>query len=115
MIIADENINSKIIKSIREIGIEVFSIIENCPGISDKEVIDLSKNPPRIILPEDKDFGEWVFAHHEQNLSIIFLRYNFKELSEIIIALRIVLLERIEEIKGCFITITPNKIRIRKI
>lgn len=27
------------------------------------------------ILTEDKDFGEWVFAHHVQGLSVLFLRY----------------------------------------
>ncbi len=26
---------------------------------------------------EDKDFGEWVYAHHISGISVIFLRYHF--------------------------------------
>ena len=64
MILADENISQEIILALRNIGIEVYSIYETNRGISDDEIIQLSRNPPRIILTEDKDFGEWVFSHH---------------------------------------------------
>jgi hypothetical protein len=36
-----------------------------------------------LLLTEDKDFGEWVFAHHVKNLSVLFLRYSFHEFREI--------------------------------
>jgi hypothetical protein len=49
MIIADENINFAIIRAIRELKIEVYSIAESSSGISDSEVIALSLKPPRII------------------------------------------------------------------
>jgi predicted nuclease of predicted toxin-antitoxin system len=62
MILADENIDHSLIEAIREIGIEVLSIYEMNRGIKDEFIIELSRNPPRIILTEDKDFGEWVFA-----------------------------------------------------
>ncbi len=52
--------------------IEVYSIGENNAGISDEQVISLSGNPPRIILTEDKDFGEWVYAHKIPNISNFF-------------------------------------------
>ena len=52
---------------------------ENHPGIADEQVIALSKDPPRIILTEDKDFGEWVYAHNEKYISVILLRYQYEE------------------------------------
>ncbi|WP_409049693.1 DUF5615 family PIN-like protein [Runella sp. MFBS21] len=63
MILADENIDHSLIESIRQSGIEVYSIYELQRGTSDFSIIELSKKPPRIILTEDKDFGKWVFAH----------------------------------------------------
>lgn len=60
MILADENIDHSLI---RESGIDVYSVYEEQRGITDKDIIEFSRNPPRIILTEDKDFGEWVFAH----------------------------------------------------
>ena len=80
MILADENIDQQLIDWLRSHGVAVLSIGENHSGILDEEVIALSKEPPSIILTEDKDFGEWVFAHQEKGISVIFLRYHFSEL-----------------------------------
>lgn len=111
MILADENIDHNLIKAIRNAGFEVHSIYESNRGMSDEAIIGFSRNPPRIILTEDKDFGEWVFAHHISDISVIFLRYAFSEteiISEILIRL---LNERSEGLFGHFTTITTQKIR----
>ncbi len=115
MILADENIDFAIIKALRDIGVEVHSIAESNSGISDSEVIKLSLNPSKIILTEDKDFGEWVYAHHVTGISVVFLRYDFKETREIIPILINLIQNRFDELKGCFTTITTKKIRIRKV
>jgi len=60
-------------------NIDVVHIKENHQGVPDEEVISISKDPPRIILAEDKDFGEWVYAHNERDISVILLRYSFSE------------------------------------
>ena len=71
MILADENIDAHIIDYLRSKGIEVFSVRENYPGITDEQVIALSKDPPRIILTEDKDFGEWVYARSNSRCRLV--------------------------------------------
>lgn len=58
MIIADENIDHSLIESIQELEIGVYSIYESNRGIRDGTVIESSRKPLRIILTEDKDFGE---------------------------------------------------------
>lgn len=77
MILADENIDTHFVSILRLNNIEVSHIKEDNVGVSDEEVIQLSKKPARIILTEDKDFGEWVYAHNEQDISVILLRYSF--------------------------------------
>lgn len=111
MILADENIDHSLISDIRNAGFSVYSIYESNRGASDESIIEFSRNPPRIILTEDKDFGEWVFAHNISGISVIFLRYAFREtesISEILIKL---LKERSEGLFGHFTTITTQKIR----
>lgn len=115
MIIADENIDHSLILLLRKNGIDVLSIYEDFRGYSDSEVIELSKNPPRIILTEDKDFGEWVFSHNEKNISVILLRYNFNETLRMGEILCKVLTDESHSFWGTFSTITPTKLRIRKI
>jgi predicted nuclease of predicted toxin-antitoxin system len=55
MILADENIDHRIIQAIRGAGFEVYSIYESNRGCADEDIIEFSRNPPRIILTEDKD------------------------------------------------------------
>ena len=66
MILADENIDADIVSILQSNSIDVLHIKENNIGIPDEEVISLSKKLGRIILTEDKDFGEWVFSHKER-------------------------------------------------
>ena len=115
MILADENISQEIIVAIRNIGIEVYSVYQSNRGISDEEIIKLSRNPLRIILTEDKDFGEWVFSHHIENISVLFLRYNFTETAEMIRILSKILLDNEINMFDKFTTITTKKIRIREL
>jgi len=115
MILADENISSHLVSVLRSKNIEVFHIKENHRGITDEEVIKLSKHPPRIILTEDKDFGEWVYAHKEQSISVIFLRYSMPESKHIVSILINLLLSKGDKLYEKFTTITTHKIRIRSL
>ena len=114
MILADENIHSFIIKTLREAGFEVISVEESAKGIKDDKVIHLALEHDYILLTEDKDFGEWVFAHHVKELSVLFLRYTFHEFQEI--AQTVVHLLKTQKLeRPFFATITTKKIRIRKL
>lgn len=115
MILADENIDHQLITAIREIGIEVHSIYELNRGLQDESIIALSRNPPRIIMTEDKDFGEWVFAHHVESISVLFLRYHFRDTEQMKQTLVKLLSERMNDLKGQFTTLSVRKLRMRKI
>lgn len=57
--------------------------MEDFRGVSDKEILQIAKDRKALLLTEDKDFGEWVFAHKEKNTGIVFLRYKSNEMREI--------------------------------
>jgi predicted nuclease of predicted toxin-antitoxin system len=114
MILADENIPFEITKSLRKEGFEVTSIYESARGIKDEQIIEMAIKFDLLLLTEDKDFGEWVFAHHAKGLSVLFLRYSFDELEEIIHALIYLLKTQVLQ-RPFFATITTKKIRIRQL
>lgn len=58
MIIADENIDFKLIRKLRLLDFEVLSIKEKHKGISDFEIIQIAKETNGILITEDSDFGE---------------------------------------------------------
>jgi len=113
MILGDENLHPRMVQAVESEGIEIFSVRKNCRGISDEEVIALSKDSKRIILTEDKDFGEWVFAHHEKDISVILLRYNRPDLDKMIDRVLDLLKNKGEDLFGKYITMTLSKIRIK--
>ncbi|NJM78728.1 MAG: DUF5615 family PIN-like protein [Flavobacterium sp.] len=114
MIIADENIPVQIIEKLRLSNIETYSIYDNNRGISDKEIIALAQNPPRIILTEDKDFGDLVFAYNQDKVSVLLLRYHYSEIDSIErILINFIENHAIEQ--HSFIVITSKSIRIRRL
>lgn len=114
MILADENIHTFTIKTLREAGFDIISVSELSKGIKDEQVIQWAVSNNYMILTEDKDFGEWVFAHHIANLSVILLRYSFEEYQKITRTVSFFLQSEILN-HPVFITITPDKIRIRQL
>lgn len=115
MIIFDENVESYWIQLIKSKGIEYFSIRENCYGISDKEVIEIAREKQGLLITEDKDFGELLFSHGIEKVSVLFMRYDqpqYQQIEEYFLTC-IENYNRNPEL--CFITITKNKIRNRKI
>ena len=113
MIIADENISAVLISSLRSLGIEVLSVREEWTSISDEEILDRSLTPPRIILTEDKDFGEWIFSFQKKSMGIVFLRYHIAERAAIHKVVCDLIEEQGESLYGKFTTVTTTKIRSR--
>lgn len=115
MITADENVGQDLIDQLVELGYEVYSIREHLPGISDRKVIETVKSKKGFLITEDKDFGELIFSHGIRDCSVIFLRYNKQDIEQINKNI-IKTLESYYWNRGhFFITITKDKIRIRKI
>lgn len=114
MILADENIHYFIIYTLRQAGFNVVSVSELSKGIKDEQVIQWALEKGYTVLTEDKDFGEWVFAHHIKNLSVLFLRYSFEDFEKIAQTLQH-FLQTNELTHPVFITLTTKKIRIRQL
>jgi predicted nuclease of predicted toxin-antitoxin system len=115
MIIADENIEQYWIAFLRNRGYEVLSIREQLPGISDEEVAAIAQDTGGLLLTEDKDFGELVFAHGIKGLSVIFLRYDQPNYSRIEKAVLELISGYYQSTQNYFITVTERTVRIRSI
>lgn len=113
-ILADESVDFRIVKVLRNKGIEVIFVTEEDPGIPDNEVIGHAKDKNALLLTEDSDFGEWVFVHKVRNISVLFLRYKTEEIEKISDSLVKTLIDYGDSLSGKFVVITVNKIRIRE-
>jgi predicted nuclease of predicted toxin-antitoxin system len=112
---ADESVDFRIIEYLRKNGYEIYYISEDSSGINDVEVLKTSYDLKTLLLTEDKDFGEWVFAHKHKTVGVILLRYHNKNVLEIATSLKAALLRYDEQLFSKFTVITISKIRIREI
>lgn len=114
-ILADESVDFRIIRRLRAEGFEVVSVLERYGGSPDQQVLQLSREFNSILLTEDRDFGEWIFAHHEKFSGVVYLRYNVEDLNKILLSVIRVFSEQGQNLYGKFSVITVKKIRIRDI
>lgn len=112
-VLADENVDFRIVRRLREMKFEVLSVLELAPGIPDKKVIEMARNEKALILTEDSDFGELVFSHKIAQIGVLFLRYVHEDLLKITESIRLVLEKYQTQLHKKFVVITPDKIRIR--
>ena len=90
-------------------------VAESSSGITDEEVIKIANNESRILITNDKDFGELIFRQGRITQGILLIRaVNEESLNK----LRLVeeVLEKVKnKLKGNFIVVNETGIRIRKI
>ena len=111
MILADENVDRLIIEALIAKDFSVYSVKEKMPGASDARIVNFAKDPPRVILTNDKDFGNWVFAHNVREISVVFLRYQFSDRVQMVNIVANFFQEYRDSLIGKFTTITVKKIR----
>lgn len=63
----------------RESGHDVLYVKEDMPGITDTEVLKTAYNEQRVLVTEDKDFGELVYRLKKEVHGIILLRFKVAE------------------------------------
>jgi len=114
-ILADESVDYRIVKKLRQENFEVISILEECPSVPDKKVLELAKEYNAILLTEDKDFGKWVFSYQERDVGIILLRYRPDDIERIFNSIVVILNKYGDTLSNKFAVLKVKKIRIREI
>lgn len=112
-IVADENIEAAIVRSLRYSGFEVISILEISPGIPDDEVLNTAVSEDALLLTEDKDFGDLVFRQKRAFCGVILLRLDGLSNDQKAAIVTSALERSCGDFIGTFTVITPRQIRIR--
>jgi len=68
-----------LVRSLRGDGHDVLYVLEEKPGATDDEVLLEAYEQGRILLTEDKDFGELVYRLKKRAKGIVLLRVDVQE------------------------------------
>ena len=69
--LADESCDFAAVNALRADGFDVLSVAQNSSGATDERVIELALLECRILLTEDKDFGELIVVQRRPHSGII--------------------------------------------
>lgn len=73
--VADESCDFAVVRALRSAGHDIVAIAEVSPRIGDDEVLKLARDDGRILLTEDTDFGELIYAEGLRSCGVILLRF----------------------------------------
>ena len=110
--LADENIPLKVVKRLRDDGLDVTSVMEIRVGMNDEDIAKLSEKEKAIIITFDKDFGEIIFRRSIKPYGLILLRIPPKSVGYIYSFLKWLLIESKIEFEKKLIVVREDKIRI---
>src|SRR5712671_779505 len=74
--LADESCAGPVIRALREAGHDVVAIAEVAKGATDEQVLKRAVNEKRVLITEDRDFGELVYARGRSSAGVILVRFH---------------------------------------
>jgi predicted nuclease of predicted toxin-antitoxin system len=112
--LADESCDYVVVQALRENGYDVLSVTEITPRAEDSNVIKLALSENRVLLTEDKDFGQLVYAHGQKTVGVIFLRFPLSARKQIARNVVKLVKEEGKKLAGSFVVVQPGRIRISR-
>ena len=113
--LADESCDFTVVKALRASGYDVVSVAESFASASDLQVLKISVEEKRLLLTEDKNFGEWIFAHREEMSGVLLIRFPANIRSDLGQAVSVLVAKHGSDLVKSFTVLEPGRARIRKI
>jgi len=113
--IADVNVEKAIVDYLVENGYDVKWIPEYDCSMNDEGLLKFAKEEQRVLITNDKDFGELTFLQKKHSTGIILIRVKGQETHIKIELIRKLMMKYEEKILNHFIVITRTKFRFTPI
>jgi len=111
--LADESCDFAFVRVLRQNEYDVKAIVEVMPGASDLKVLESGFEEKRVLLTEDKDFGEWIFAQKNATSGVILLRYPIETRLQMSLAMIELVNEHGSELRKRYVVLEQGRARIR--
>lgn len=111
-LLADESCDFAIVRALRKAGHDVAAVRDLMAGALDEEVCRYAILEDRLLLTEDKDFGQLFFSSSDRSPGVILIRFPGNARGTAAASVCDFLSVSREQARGCFTVIQPGKIRI---
>jgi len=109
--LADANIEKGIVDCLLRFGFDVKWIPDYNCEMDDEALLTMANNEKRILITNDKDFGELVFLKKQISVGIILIRVKGQDTRQKVELVEKLILNYKEKIPNHFSLITSKKFR----
>jgi len=81
-------------------------------GVNDGKIVELANDEKRVLITNDKDFGELIFRLKKNHSGIVLLRLDDERPKNKIAVLEKLLISHSNRLAGNFLVVTETSIRI---
>lgn len=112
--LADESCDFAVVHALRRSGYDVSSVAESVRGADDSRVIELARSEQRVLLTEDKDFGQLVFAAARRTAGVILIRWPANARGNLAAAIVATVADMKDRLVGAFVVLEPGRLRVSR-
>src|SRR5438128_1671619 len=111
--VIDESADARLAAHLTRLGHDVTLIARNYrPGLPDQEVLAIARREERILITDDRDFGELIFRQQHPHAGVIYFRLSTTLLEIRIARLDLLLTSHLEQLDQ-FLVVTDRNVRVR--
>jgi len=111
--IVDESAGMAVVEYLRSLGHDVLAVAETMPHADDRDILARAVNEARILVTNDKDFGELVFRSSESYHGVLLLRLHDDSATNRVRVVEAVLGQYAHRLSSAFAVATEGSVRIR--
>jgi predicted nuclease of predicted toxin-antitoxin system len=93
---------------------DIFSVYEQARGMDDDEIIQKAFEDNRILITNDKDFGEKVYRERRSHRGVVLLRLDDERAPSKITAMQRLLDSHADRLANNFVVATETTVRFAK-
>jgi predicted nuclease of predicted toxin-antitoxin system len=110
----DQSSDARLIPHLLSLGHDAIRVGRDYPArLPDVEVLRIAAEEGRILITDDRDFGELVFRQRQAHVGVIYLRLGAYVPLETAIERLDHVLERYAEQLDQFLVVSPHRVRVR--
>jgi predicted nuclease of predicted toxin-antitoxin system len=111
--LVDESSGTAVVEHLRQAGHDVLAVAEIMPRAPDPDILAHAARESRILVTNDKDFGELAIRSGQAHSGIVLLRLNDERPSSRVRVLETALAQCADQLAGSFTVATESGIRVR--
>jgi Domain of unknown function (DUF5615) len=110
--LADESCDFAVVRALRGASHDVLAVMEVARGAKDAEVLAIAREERRVLLTEDKDFGQLVYSGGEGAAGVVLIRFPGSARLTLPAAVLDLVARFGDRLSTSFIVLEPGRVRI---